>query len=166
MESLLKIMNCFFVRYIETETNRIEPQQLDLLEKNLEAMFIYCATWSVGCTTDYDGRSKFNAFFKQLMAEHGFILNSSCKFSIPGSIYDCNFDQEKSLFYFWTEEIKDFSIEKNAQYSEIMVPTADSQRNIFLMKLLLSNSYNVLCMGPTGTGKSQNGYDLLQTKVA
>ena len=76
-------------------------------------------------------------------------------------MYDYNFDQDKSVFYLWDEEIKDFQIEKGAQYSEIMVPTADSQRNISLMKLLLSNSYHILCCGPTGTGKSQNAYDLL-----
>lgn len=45
------------------------------------------------------------------------------------------------------------------------MPTADSQRNIFLMKLLLNNSIHVLCVGPTGVGKSQNAYDMLQKQL-
>jgi len=35
-----------------------------------------------------------------------------------------------------------------------MVPTPDSTRNIFLMKLLMKNNFHVLTVGPTGTGKS------------
>lgn len=45
-----------------------------------------------------------------------------------------------------------------------MIPTGDSARNIFLLKLLITNSKNVLNVGPTGTGKSQNIQQLL-TKV-
>jgi len=33
------------------------------------------------------------------------------------------------------------------------------------MKLLLSNAYHVMTVGPTGTGKSQNVYDLLSKKL-
>lgn len=42
-----------------------------------------------------------------------------------------------------------------------MIPTSDSARNIFLLKLLISNDKNVLNVGPTGTGKSLNIYQLI-----
>lgn len=42
-----------------------------------------------------------------------------------------------------------------------MIPTNDSQRNIYLMKLLLTNNYHCLFPGPTGTGKSLNAVKLL-----
>ncbi len=42
-----------------------------------------------------------------------------------------------------------------------MIPTNDSTRNTFLMKLLLTNNYHCLFPGPTGTGKSLNAYELL-----
>lgn len=73
---------------------------------------------------------------------------------MEGSVYDFNFNQDKGVFYPWTDDIKNFSIEKNQAYADIMVPTADSQRNIFLMKLLILNDFHVLTVGPTGTGKS------------
>jgi len=47
-----------------------------------------------------------------------------------------------------------FEIPNGSVYYEIMVPTPDSERNIFLMKLLLTHDYHVLSVGPTGTGKS------------
>ena len=54
----------------------------------------------------------------------------------------------------WTESIKNFEINQNALYNDIMVPTNDSTRNLFLMKNMLLNDYNVMCTGPTGVGKS------------
>lgn len=44
-----------------------------------------------------------------------------------------------------------------------MIPTADSTRNIYLLKLLLTNNKHVLNPGPTGTGKTQNIFNLLTT---
>jgi dynein heavy chain len=46
-----------------------------------------------------------------------------------------------------------------------MVPTMDSTRNIFITKTLLSNKFNVMCPGPTGTGKSLNLYTLLGNQM-
>lgn len=68
---MLKIFNCFFVPYIETEINKVMPEQIEQLEKNLEGLFIYSATWSIGCTTDYDGRVKFSQFFVELLKQKG-----------------------------------------------------------------------------------------------
>lgn len=45
-----------------------------------------------------------------------------------------------------------------------MIPTADSARNLYLLKLLITNDKNVLNVGPTGTGKSLNVNQLI-TKV-
>lgn len=46
-------------------------------------------------------------------------------------------------------------------YSEILIPTTDSTRNMHLMKTLMSNMYHCLFPGPTGTGKSVNAMNLL-----
>lgn len=43
-----------------------------------------------------------------------------------------------------------------------MIPTNDSTRNVFIKRLLLTHDFHVMCPGPTGTGKSQNSYNLLQ----
>jgi dynein heavy chain len=47
-------------------------------------------------------------------------------------------------------------IDPKAQYHEIMIPTGDSARNIYFLKLLITNEKHVLNVGPTGTGKSLN----------
>ncbi len=47
-----------------------------------------------------------------------------------------------------------------------MIPTNDSSRNLYLLKLLLSNSRHVLNPGPTGTGKSINIFTLLTKELS
>ena len=46
-----------------------------------------------------------------------------------------------------------------------MIPTADSTRNIYLLKLLLENNKHVMNPGPTGTGKTQNIFNLLTKQL-
>ena len=64
---MLRILNSLFAPFIETEVNKIDPDALDKFENNLEAIFIYAAIWSIGCTTDYEGRVKFSAFLIHLL---------------------------------------------------------------------------------------------------
>lgn len=76
-------------------------------------------------------------------------------------VYDYQFNLATKEYISWSENYKDFAIDKLV-YNEIMIPTNDSTRNIFLMKLLLTNNFHVCFPGPTGTGKSLNSYSLLQ----
>ena len=36
----------------------------------------------------------------------------------------------------------------------MMIPTADSTRNLFFLKLFMQNSRHTITPGPTGTGKT------------
>lgn len=47
-----------------------------------------------------------------------------------------------------------------------MIPTNDSSRNLYMLKLLLSNSRHILNPGPTGTGKSINIFTLLTKELS
>lgn len=82
-------------------------------------------------------------------------------FPTEGTVYDYQYSFEKRSFTSWSENFASFEIDPKLGYHEIVIPTNDSSRNIFLMKLLLTNNNHVLCPGPTGTGKSQNAYSLL-----
>ena len=42
----------------------------------------------------------------------------------------------------------------DTKFSDIIVPTIDNIRNSYLIELLLKNDRCVLCVGPTGTGKT------------
>ena len=44
-------------------------------------------------------------------------------------------------------------IPKDMQFHEIIVPTADTVRNQFLLRTLVESNYHVLISGPTGTAQ-------------
>merc|ERR1719261_1774071 len=54
----------------------------------------------------------------------------------------------------WTDKIAGFDIPKDAPYHTIVVPTADTVRNQFMIRTLIERGYNVLFSGPTGTAKT------------
>jgi len=56
---------------------------------------------------------------------------------------------------------KNAVVDSKLQYHEIMIPTSDSARNIYFLKLLICNEKHVMNCGPTGTGKSLNIAQLL-----
>lgn len=78
-----------------------------------------------------------------------------------GTIYDYEFKEKTKEWVDWAKSFEAFEIDSKLAYHEIAIPTADSTRNLYLIKLLLTHNYHVLSLGPTGTGKSQNCYKLL-----
>ncbi|KAG5875164.1 hypothetical protein JTB14_033741 [Gonioctena quinquepunctata] len=54
----------------------------------------------------------------------------------------------------WMENIEEYKITVDMKYSDIEIPTVDNIRNSELLGTILSNEDNVLCVGPTGTGKT------------
>jgi dynein heavy chain len=51
-------------------------------------------------------------------------------------------------------DITELTFTSDTKFSDIIVPTIDNVRNAFLVELLLKNDRTVLCVGPTGTGKT------------
>jgi dynein heavy chain len=82
-----------------------------------------------------------------------------------GTIYDYEFKEKTKEWIEWTKSFENFEIDPKLSYHEIAIPTADSTRNLYLMKLLLTHNFHVLSLGPTGTGKSQNCYKLLTNSM-
>ena len=51
------------------------------------------------------------------------------------------------------------------RYSDILVPTQETIRSSYLIRLLLTNNHPVLCVGPTGTGKTLYTMDTLLRRM-
>lgn len=69
-QSLMRILDSFFVPYTETELKKISPEEIAVLEENLDHLFVFAVTWSLCCTTDYNGRMKFNVLIRDLIKKH------------------------------------------------------------------------------------------------
>lgn len=95
--------------------------------KRVDGGFLYSLIWSVGCTTDEQGRVKFNDKLRELVAGDG------CpKISVPipdkATVYDFSWDLNKNKWLGWLETIPTFQIDAKANPQEILVPTIDTIR--------------------------------------
>jgi dynein heavy chain len=117
------------------------------------SMMLFALTWSVGASTDYQGRLKVNENLRMLVSKKGIPMLSS--------YYDYFFNVKSKEFELWTSLYSAFEINQNLAYHEIIIPTKDSERSTYLTKMLLTNNHHVMLPGPTGTGKSINSYNLL-----
>jgi dynein heavy chain, axonemal len=70
------------------------------------------------------------------------------------TIYDYFFDKASAAWSTWASIVPDVRIPSSAQFSDIIVPTAESTRHTHLLDLAVRHGYPFLTVGPTGTGKS------------
>lgn len=69
-------------------------------------------------------------------------------------VHDFTFDKSKGKWVPWVELLPDTPIDPEAEYTTIIVQTADTLRYNFLVKTLSENNKHLLLVGPTGTGKT------------
>jgi len=126
--------------------------------------FLFSLIWSVGASTDKTGRKKFDKWLREKAVE----VSLDAKFLPPEdlSVYEFAFDVPKKQWVNWLATAPDYELDSATPFAEIVVPTVDTIRYTYLLDILLKKSIHVLCVGPTGTGKSvvvneklQNGMD-------
>jgi dynein heavy chain len=156
---LERILDCYLVDYIDTEIKEVTADEIEHLESILEPLFVFAVAWSFGCTTDLEGRTKFDRKLRTMMKDSMF------GFPDKGHVYDYTFDQDKKEWVTWDTTVPKFVCDSSVSYNEICVPTFDSIRMKYLKRLLLTNGKHVLCPGPTGTGKTVNINELLMNEL-
>jgi len=63
----MNILDCYFNNYRDTEYKQTSAEQISELEDMLEAIYIYAITWSLGCTTNNEGRRKFSTKLREII---------------------------------------------------------------------------------------------------
>ena len=157
-QSLMRILDCYFAEYIENEIKKVSVEEVEEFESILEAYFLFALIWSIGSTTNIEGRERFDRKLREVMGHDN-------KFKFPSGenklVHDFCFDKSNKDWKIWTETVSPYSVDSKLGYGEIVVPTPDSIRMKYLKKLLITNEKHILCPGPTGTGKTVNINELL-----
>jgi dynein heavy chain len=152
-QSFMSILDCYLMPYQPVEG---KPPPTDLMIADLvtciDPLFIFSLIWSVGATTNEDGRKMFDAFLRQELYTNKF----AWAFPKHGMVYDYMFTVETKKWVKWLDIIDRQDVDSKQLFCEIVVPTTDSVRNTYLMDLLLPADKHVLMVGATGTGKTVN----------
>ncbi|NXD64149.1 DYH1 protein, partial [Eolophus roseicapillus] len=175
--SLLMLLECLFQPFIPIEGIRTIPQEKTAHIKELiEPWFIFALIWSVGATGDSQGYTAFSLWLREKMAKEKIQL----LFPEEGLVYDYklndaglsspedDLDEERinatapskhtHIFQVcwekWLDATAEFTMVPDTNFCDIIVPTMNTVRMAHLLELLLINYKPVLCIGPTGTGKT------------
>lgn len=123
---------------------------------------MFSTIWSVGCTCDNRSRGRFDRWLRDKMEEE----EHEPYFPQAGLVYDYRLHDGgftdptedgnplPPRWYSWMDNVEEIKITVDMKYSDMEVPTMDTVRNSKLLEIVLNNYDNVLCVGPTGTGKS------------
>ncbi|XP_036367019.1 dynein heavy chain 1, axonemal-like isoform X1 [Octopus sinensis] len=162
--SFFKLLNCHFEPFRLDDPKTKPPEYLNFLKQLIEPWFFFCMIWTIGATCDHDGRVKFSEWIREQMN----INEIEIKIPDSGLIYDykindgCESDDEDEdepkdieiKYVHWSQGQPIFTTPVDAKFADIIVPTIDTIRNSFILDMLLKNNKTVLCVGPTGTGKT------------
>jgi dynein heavy chain len=151
----MRILDCFFANYIESEIKKITKEEINNLESMINQLFIFSIIWSIGTTCNLDGRIKFNKWLRERLTE------LAIEFPEERLVHDYKFSVENKEWVYWRDTIPEYNVDIKSSYNEILIPTVDSIRCKFLVKFLVMNMKHCLTPGPTGTGKSVNTNDLM-----
>ncbi|KAL3881803.1 hypothetical protein ACJMK2_028195, partial [Sinanodonta woodiana] len=176
--SLLKLLDCFFTPFIPKEGDKpLSAERLARIEELIEPWFFFSIIWSIGATCDHNGQVVFSTWVREQMKENKVKL----QFPEAGLVYDYMLDDgdisksasddavdgdegravKEVKWKGWMEQEQEFSIPPDTKFSDIIVPTMDTIRSSYLLEMLLTNKKTVVCVGPTGTGKTLTIVDKL-----
>ncbi|KAH1168316.1 dynein axonemal heavy chain 1 [Mauremys mutica] len=164
--SLLKLLECFFEPFIPIEGIRKVPREkADRLGELIEPWFMFSLIWSVGATGDAQSRVAFSLWLREKMASEQIQL----LFPEEGLVYDYKLDDaglsnpEEDIdedvvkevgWVNWMDSTAQFTIVPDISFCDIIIPTMNTVQMAHLLEMLLTNRKPVLCVGPTGTGKT------------
>lgn len=102
-QSLMRILDCFLENYKETQIKKVSDDDLQILENSIDKIFHWALVWSVGCTTNLEGRNKFNIFLRELDAKKLLKI-----FPEQNTVYDYEFKEKDQAWAEWSESFKNF----------------------------------------------------------
>ncbi|XP_072203968.1 dynein axonemal heavy chain 1 [Excalfactoria chinensis] len=163
--SLLVLLECLFQPYIPTEgIRRVPKENAAHVRELIEPWFVFALIWSVGATGDSQGRVAFSLWLREKMAkekiqllfpEEGLVYDYKLTAGFSSSEDDLDEDVVWEVRWEkWLDPTAKFTMVPDTNYCDIIVPTVNTVRMAYLLELLLINCKPVLCIGPTGTGKT------------
>ncbi|XP_011310250.1 dynein heavy chain 10, axonemal [Fopius arisanus] len=153
---------------LDEDEDGINEQMTDHKEL-VEAIFIQSCYCSVGATLIAESRPQFDEFMKKtaglMMIEDTPDKLASVRY-IPitySTLYDYVLDVTERVWRPWKELIPRYIHDRTKNFSEILIPTIDTLRTTWFIKLMNHLKRPVLLVGETGTSKTAVIHEFLRS---
>ncbi|XP_025602682.2 dynein axonemal heavy chain 1-like [Athalia rosae] len=133
-----------------------------LIPKLITPWVAFSVVWSLGATCDYNGRRVFDTWIRKMQKD----ARHDMQFPTQGLVYDYRLhdggftdpiegsEPLPPTWVKWLDDIPSIKITPDTKFADMEVPTIDNVRNAALIGYLLVNDSHILCVGPTGSGKT------------
>ena len=120
----------------------------------LERMFVFCIVWTVGGVLETADRIKFDEFLRTIDSD----VLPQCS---PGlTIYEYRVNTSSLEWERWTPpewHYPDLASDQKLDFSNLLVPTMDTTRSLYLIETMTKQKLDVLMIGGPGTAKTSTG---------
>lgn len=116
---------------------------------DLEKLFIYCMSWSVAALLEADDRLKFDLWLRK-HDTNGVMP----KVEEGETIYEYFLDPKTCAWKKWSPPKWEYPKGDNLDFSNLLVPTMDSTRALYVTKNIHKQKAPVLIVGAEGTAKT------------
>eukprot|EP00814_Leptocylindrus_danicus_P009510 CAMPEP_0116004988 /NCGR_PEP_ID=MMETSP0321-20121206/911_1 /TAXON_ID=163516 /ORGANISM="Leptocylindrus danicus var. danicus, Strain B650" /LENGTH=4605 /DNA_ID=CAMNT_0003473357 /DNA_START=128 /DNA_END=13942 /DNA_ORIENTATION=- len=116
---------------------------------DLEKLFVYCMSWSIAALLEADDRLKFDLWLR----EHD-TNRVMPKVQEGETIYEYFLDPKTFSWKKWAPPKWEYPKGDNLDFSNLLVPTMDSTRALYVTKTIHKQKAPVLIVGAEGTAKT------------
>ncbi|GMH33280.1 hypothetical protein BSKO_01114 [Bryopsis sp. KO-2023] len=169
MQDINLVGSCMALMESLMDEFRDTPEVVSEMNENMQtvwvqSIFLFSLVWSIGANTNEVGRQRFDTVLRKLLVNDPpadvkpFIKAPPVKitqlFPEGRLVYDFTFEKARNKWVPWLDTVEPETIDPEAEYSTIIIPTMDTIRYTFLLDKLVTHSKHCLFVGPTGTGKT------------
>jgi len=122
-----------------------EENREDDIKSIYDAYFAFAAMWAYGGSLDEENKPSFSKNWMQ---------NSKTKFPEGGMCFDYFFDPLQLKWEHWDTRVTQFDPDFDGLYQNLVVPTAETTRQRFLLDIHVQAGRGILYVGSAGTGKT------------
>ncbi|KAI9188096.1 hypothetical protein H9P43_002487 [Blastocladiella emersonii ATCC 22665] len=162
VDPISRVINTTQIGIISQLTNLCESQlgdtRITTNVRAVEAVYIQSIVWSIGAQLVERDRVQFSDCVKKLaemtLINTGGAINLG---ELPGSdklLYDYRFDTNDLQWRPWSHYVQPYSHNRSLPFHQILVPTTDTSRYIWLLERFASLKKPVLFVGDVGTSKT------------
>ncbi|ORZ35435.1 dynein heavy chain and region D6 of dynein motor-domain-containing protein [Catenaria anguillulae PL171] len=162
VDPMSRVINTTPIGIISQFTQLCESQlgdpKINSNPKAVEAVFIQSLTWSLGAQLLERDRGQFSECVKKLaeltLINAGGSINLG---ELPGAeklLHDYRFDTNDLQWRPWSHYVQQYTHNRSLPFHQILVPTTDTSRYIWLLERFASLKKPVLFVGDVGTSKT------------